>query len=234
MEPTIYKPGAYKSPGIYKGAGGIYKGRGVYNDGEKEINYFSDFTNFDLSTKIDRPKKGPLTNYFSNNIDYSFGEDCLIATSKANPNSDTVGLSFVKKNGTILETEFVISHPSGNPPSFIWCEDFGFDNDYARTNFEFLVSTTKNYTLFNGTFRNRTDAGFNWFSYPETAGVNFFNVKILYGDITEIYVDDNKVIYINDFISDNQVFQIRPSRKDMYIKLRYLKIENAVSFDGGV
>ena len=34
MEPTIYKPGAYKSPGIYKGAGGIYKGRGVYNDGE--------------------------------------------------------------------------------------------------------------------------------------------------------------------------------------------------------
>lgn len=33
MEPIIYKPGAYKSPGIYNGAGGIYKGRGVYNDG---------------------------------------------------------------------------------------------------------------------------------------------------------------------------------------------------------
>lgn len=32
-ETTIYKPGAYKSPGIYKGAGGVYNGRGVYNDG---------------------------------------------------------------------------------------------------------------------------------------------------------------------------------------------------------
>lgn len=33
MDPKIYKPGSYKSPGIYKGTGGIYKGRGVYNDG---------------------------------------------------------------------------------------------------------------------------------------------------------------------------------------------------------
>lgn len=33
MEPTIYKPGAYKSPGIYNGAGGVYNGNGVYNDG---------------------------------------------------------------------------------------------------------------------------------------------------------------------------------------------------------
>lgn len=33
MEPIIYKSGAYKSPGIYKGAGGIYNGRGIYNDG---------------------------------------------------------------------------------------------------------------------------------------------------------------------------------------------------------
>ena len=33
MEPMIYKPGAYNTPGVYKGSGGIYKGRGVYNDG---------------------------------------------------------------------------------------------------------------------------------------------------------------------------------------------------------
>ena len=33
MEPTIYKPGAYKTPGVYKGTGSIYNGRGVYNDG---------------------------------------------------------------------------------------------------------------------------------------------------------------------------------------------------------
>jgi uncharacterized protein (TIGR02145 family) len=33
MEPTIYKPGAHKTPGIYKGAGDIYKGAGVYKGG---------------------------------------------------------------------------------------------------------------------------------------------------------------------------------------------------------
>lgn len=33
MEPTIYKPGAYKSPGIYNGACGVYNGLGVYKDG---------------------------------------------------------------------------------------------------------------------------------------------------------------------------------------------------------
>ena len=33
MEPIIYKPGAYKTPSIYKGAGGVYNGNGVYNDG---------------------------------------------------------------------------------------------------------------------------------------------------------------------------------------------------------
>lgn len=37
MVPTIYKPCAYKTPGIYNGAGGIYKGRGVYKDGAQEF-----------------------------------------------------------------------------------------------------------------------------------------------------------------------------------------------------
>lgn len=37
MEPNIYKPGVYKSPGIYNGSGGIYNGRGVYNDGAEEF-----------------------------------------------------------------------------------------------------------------------------------------------------------------------------------------------------
>lgn len=37
MNPMIYKSGTYKSPCIYKGAGGIYKGCGVYNDGAVDI-----------------------------------------------------------------------------------------------------------------------------------------------------------------------------------------------------
>lgn len=39
MEPIIYKPGAYNTLGVYKGAGGIYKGNGIYNDGSLPENY---------------------------------------------------------------------------------------------------------------------------------------------------------------------------------------------------
>lgn len=42
MEPTIYKPGAYKSPGVYNGAGGIYKGFGLYKDGQGK-KYYEEF-----------------------------------------------------------------------------------------------------------------------------------------------------------------------------------------------
>lgn len=64
MEPTIYKPSAYKSPGIYKGAGGIYKGRGVYKDGILEgFEYLTYFNRFDLENKTDYPVKGNITLY---------------------------------------------------------------------------------------------------------------------------------------------------------------------------
>ena len=57
MEPTIYKPGAYKTPGIYKGAGGIYKGRGVYKDGAGQIDpnliYEFNLSRFNLDTLKD-------------------------------------------------------------------------------------------------------------------------------------------------------------------------------------
>lgn len=54
MEPIIYKPGAYKSPGIYNGAGGIYKGRGVYNDGANKLKVWElDIDNLVLSNHTD-------------------------------------------------------------------------------------------------------------------------------------------------------------------------------------
>lgn len=48
MEPTIYKPSAYKSPGIYKGAGGIYNGSGIYKLESKKTTkliFSTDFSN---------------------------------------------------------------------------------------------------------------------------------------------------------------------------------------------
>lgn len=63
METTICKPGAYKTPGVYKGAFGIYNGRGVYNDGAGggNIIYYNTFRNFDGTTCV--PEIGPTLNY---------------------------------------------------------------------------------------------------------------------------------------------------------------------------
>ena len=67
MEPTICKPGAYKTPGVYKGAGGIYKGRGVYNDGagggNTDIIYKTIFNNYDVATGVDVPLIGENVTY---------------------------------------------------------------------------------------------------------------------------------------------------------------------------
>ena len=103
-----------------------------------------------------------------------------------------------------------------------------------RTDFEFLVLTSKNYTLFNGTYNNRTDSGYNWFSFPETAGINFFKVTVKYDDITEIYINDILSIKINSLVDDSQIFKIRPMKINQFIKMKYLHITNAISFDGGV
>lgn len=55
MEPTVYK-GAYKSPGIYNGAGGVYNGHGVYNDGGggEVFFYDTDFSNLNFDTGEDK------------------------------------------------------------------------------------------------------------------------------------------------------------------------------------
>ena len=56
MEPTIYKPGAYKTPGVYNGTGGIYNGRGVYEMGGagEVFLYDTDFSDLDFDTGEDK------------------------------------------------------------------------------------------------------------------------------------------------------------------------------------
>lgn len=74
MEPTIYKPGAYKSPGIYNGSCGIYKGRGVYNEGKVPIDflYITYFKNLDTNTLKDYPLKGNETHFINSEGGYNY------------------------------------------------------------------------------------------------------------------------------------------------------------------
>ena len=66
MEPTIYKPGAYNTPGIYKGAGGVYNGRGVYNEWAG-----SDITEIDIDGKIYQVVKIGYQLWITENLDLS-------------------------------------------------------------------------------------------------------------------------------------------------------------------
>lgn len=77
MEPTIYKPGSYNTPGVYNGAGGIYKGRGVYNMGigtDPNIIYEFNLDRFDISTLKDGDRQWIDT---SNRLTFTKETDCL-------------------------------------------------------------------------------------------------------------------------------------------------------------
>lgn len=120
MEPTIYKPGAYKTPGVYKGAGGIYKGRGVYNEGGGGSPLPPGFTAYDyIQTRLDNKIDGvnarffwfPIGNCIDNDgtsfiIEYEVYlntyNNLIILTTKNNPggslSSGDVELELRRKN----------------------------------------------------------------------------------------------------------------------------------------
>lgn len=105
MEPTIYKPGAYKTPGIYNGAGGIYKGRGVYKDGGVSVNPEKSFVlnidELDLTTL----KQGHIQFYGYGNISKVGGKLRLSGKSAfTRPLEDAINYYF--------EIEFTITNLS--------------------------------------------------------------------------------------------------------------------------
>lgn len=96
MEPTIHKTGAYKTPGVYTGAGGIYNGRGVYNDGPQQRTYLHTICNKYIENK-DVPLIGPSSNTLPNNCvfdnpGYTFTENGIFTTiyNVANKNTNYV------------------------------------------------------------------------------------------------------------------------------------------------
>ena len=80
MEPTIYKPGAYNIPGVYKGAGGIYKGRGIYKDAGGGYNgpfiLLNNCDNLDADNNCISEIGGPL--HENNNLPFGYLIDSSI------------------------------------------------------------------------------------------------------------------------------------------------------------
>lgn len=103
MEPIIYKPGAYNTPGVYKGAGGVYNGRGVYNDGAGGGGGYiiggREYRVVEINGKI----------WLAENLDYKFddceiGGDYNVTTPKAwyyNNDGNTYGIDGTYKCGLL-------------------------------------------------------------------------------------------------------------------------------------
>jgi hypothetical protein len=210
MEPTIYKPCAYKLPGIYNGTGGIYNGRGVYNGGENVLTpyyYYTLYKNFDFSTKIDYPIVGDPTQYETAN-NYSYSSDNLIydgeeynALNLKNSSNAITNKSIPLKLNSYIEFICKINMVSYSAPLFIWTnEGFGFYVDLNRGNKIGILcpQSESNYTIKNGAILNSVSYGVRWFLTPLVNDsvfkfrIDYLNDKIICGVNGVEYVVFNK------------------------------------------
>lgn len=109
-KPIIYKPGVYNTPGVYNGAGGIYKGRGVYNDGFDKLKVWElDIPNLILSNHtLDGM---PVT--FSNNNVQKLDDNKKLRIW--NGNRFRIGYLNLQDNSRLIkEAGVVIEHTAGN------------------------------------------------------------------------------------------------------------------------
>lgn len=175
MEPTIYKPGAHKTPGVYNGPGGVYKGRGVYNDSDNvsPLYYYTLFENFDFATKIDYPIIGEPTQYDTAN-NYTYTNDSLIYDGEEYHalNLKSSSSAITRYNLIPLQInsyiEFIgkINMVSSSAPVFVWTtENFGFYVDWNKANRIGILSPSgaSDYEMKNGTVMHNVSYGVRWF-----------------------------------------------------------------------
>lgn len=110
MEPTIYKPGANNTPGIYNGAGGIYNGCGVYNDGVGG----GDVTEIEIGGKVYPVKKIGSLYWITEHLTAN-GPDLGITgywpVGKPNPQSTYPGYFYNINNNTQYQSIMQAVYP---------------------------------------------------------------------------------------------------------------------------
>lgn len=178
METKIYKPGAYKSPGIYKGAGRIYKGCGVYNDCDGSVlqpYYYTLYQNFDFAQKIDSPIIGEPTQYDSTN-NYTYINDLLVYNGKEynalnlkNSSNKTQNNLIPLQLNSYIEFICKINMSKFTAPVFIWTiELFGFYVDLNKGNYIGIIAPqyASYYETKNGAHLHTVGYGVLWFLTP--------------------------------------------------------------------
>lgn len=191
MEPTILK-----NPRIYKGAGGIYKGRGVYND-VKEIAgliYKTNFSNFDKLTGVDVPLIGPSVQWTINNNNFENEKiivdgieyDSILFKSEANiESSNGLGLIDFENDDFSIEaviykkqaTSLVTSSGFG---SCYWCIPIAYNGYSPRYNKILQRSQIRNNATYYNGFTNFSED----FIYKNSEFFNSVN-KLVLGGMTK-------------------------------------------------
>lgn len=151
MQPTICKPSIYKTPGVYKGAGGLYNGRGVYNDGagggvNPEKSFILNIDDLDLANL----KQGDLQFYGPGNKSKVDGKLRLSGASTfTRPLEDSLDYYFEIEFSIIFLQNWI--YPAGGR-TFIqagtWYSPFGvccvlpYENLEVKTGLNFDASWT--------------------------------------------------------------------------------------------
>lgn len=220
MDPIIYKPGAYKSPGIYKGAGGIYKGRGVYNIGSNILPigsfiYLNNFENFvDNTLEADvGPNFTAQTNYFKlENSNIFTGKNCL----KLYNNSGSVIASTIEEvdlTQDIVTFETYFSNYSDRQVNYAITEvrfsHFQLECYPEYSKYRFGVDCD-NYTLYNNA------------QFFTKAGSSYFHIPIPYNTPCHfaIVIDfSNNIAYL----FGNGVLYVKCEKQDGFSKKDYIR-----------
>lgn len=181
MEPTIYKPGAYKSPGIYNGAGGVYNGRGVYNDGAgggETVLYDTDFSSLNLDSGEDtNGALWTITNKSNiqkttRNID-GVERPVLRLSNAANLTLNINDLLSYDEDFTIESIVYPISQGlalSYGVSTCNWCVNPTFNGYSYRSNKILMrINYVNNITTLNGFYNSSED--FYLSTLPEFTGI---------------------------------------------------------------
>lgn len=228
MKPTIYNPTTYKSPGIYKGTGGIYKGRGLYKDGADSVNIYKlNVDNFDISTL----KDGDVQWFFYNN-DYceltKIGDVLkVVCQSSGEPRQFNCSLSqFNITSYFELEIELDVQT---NDKCY-----FGLDTIAGSCTGNGLfdgvtgwIYGLSNYTIYSG---NIIESG-DWSRIGNTGVNSFTNIKFkLFVELPNkftLFFNDIKIVegYFNFAYQKAITFNNGIGRSEFYIKKVLLKYE---------
>lgn len=198
MEPMIYKPGAYKLPSIYNGAGGVYNGRGVYNDGagRSDIHFILDIPNFDLSN----PSQGGIDFIVGGNV-VNDGTNIIVGTGPGDNYFSFRSSQFSGFRNIYIKTKYRLNHNGGHFTIGLWNKINWYNSNYNAQIVNYFNSLSTPYTK-SGSIPP------DWFFYGplnDVDGTPDFEQEEQYSQTSSILIANGKNIFSAVFDNIEQV-----------------------------